>query len=90
MQIFLKGTRILVLDVEPSDTIYTLKTRIHDREGIPPHYLLLTHACKILENDRTLASYGIVRDSNVEFRMRGFFMQNDSPALAQTQLEAQK
>ena len=72
MQIFLKGRRIIVLDVEPSDTSYTLKTRIHEREGIPPRYLLLTHACKILEDDRTLDSYGIVRESTVEFRVRAF------------------
>jgi len=72
MQIFLKGRRIIVLDVEPSDTIYTLKTRIYDRENIPPRYLLLTHSCKVLEDDRTLGSYGIGRESMVEFRVRCF------------------
>ena len=77
MQIFLKGRRLISLDMEPSDTIYTLKTRIHDREGIPPRYLLLTHACKILEDERTLDSYGIVRESTVEFRVRAFVPEPD-------------
>jgi hypothetical protein len=77
MQIFLKGRRLIALDMEPSDTIYTLKTRIHDREGIPPRYLLLTYACKILEDERTLDSYGIVRESTVEFRVRAFVPEPD-------------
>ena len=85
MPIFLKGRRIIVLDVEPSDTSYTLKTRIHEREGIPPRYLLLTHACKILEDDRTLDSYGIVRESTVEFRVRAFVQEAEPEAEAESE-----
>jgi ubiquitin C len=84
MQIFIKGRRLIAVDVEPSDTVCMLKTRIHDREGIPPRYLLLTHACKILENERTLESYGIERESTIEYRVRAFVdwsaTPNDPPA----------
>lgn len=80
MQIFLKGRRIIVLDVEPSDTIYMLKTKIYDRENIPHRYLLLTHSCKVLQDDRTLDSYGIGRESMVEFRVRCFGSEPEAKA----------
>jgi hypothetical protein len=49
--------------VASSDTIYSLKELIQEREGIPPDQNRLVHAGRLLENDRTFADYRIVKES---------------------------
>lgn len=58
--------RTVVLDVEPSDTIENVKTKIQDKEGIPPDQQTLTYGGRLLEDDKTLSYYNF-RNGNLLF-----------------------
>ncbi len=75
MQIFVKtlAGKTITLEVDPNESIDSVKAKITEKEAIPANQQRLIFAGKQLESGRTVSDYNVTADStfHLVLRVRG-------------------
>ena len=72
MRIFIKSLngKSITVEVQPSDTIKSLKSKVFDKLQVPPDNQRLLYSSSQLEDKKTLADYGIEANATIHFVVR--------------------
>jgi tetratricopeptide (TPR) repeat protein len=72
LQLFVKSLtgKIIVIQTHSEETIYDIKSKVWDKEGIPTNQQRLIFAGRRLEDDRTVEHYGIRHESTLHLVLR--------------------
>ncbi len=62
--------KTIPITIDNTETVLTLKTRIQEKEGVPPDQQRLIFAGKQLEEDKTLESYNIQTGATIHLVLR--------------------
>ena len=71
MQIFIKSLcgKTIIINVESSESIETLKSKIQEKEGIPVEYQILISSNRVLANKKPIF-YNIKSESNINLSLK--------------------
>ncbi len=61
--------KTFTIEVESSDTIDALKSKIQDKEGIPPEQQILIFNSTVMKNGTTLANYNVQDNDSINLRL---------------------
>ena len=72
MQIFIKSLcgKTIIINVESSESIETLKSKIQEKEGIPVEYQILISSNRVLANKKPISFYNIKSELNINLSLK--------------------
>ena len=74
MQIFIRSLsgKTLIFEVDPDDTVESLKIKIEDKEGIPNKKLSLSSVSSILEDSLKIGKYCLKDGCTLNLGLRSY------------------